>query len=365
MLGILVEDYKAEKKYKPNAIQFHKLLNSKKETEFPWMYRSSKSAPQNALRNLEKAFKRFFKKQAKFPKFKKKNIDDKFTVDGHIRVLETHIQLPKIGKIRLKERNYIPIGKPKSATISKKAGRWFVSVRYEIDISKKESNNEIIGVDLGIKNLATLSDGTIIPTVTTLKEKEEKLKRLNRRLSRQKKGSNSRKRTLLKIQRLHFHIANVRKDTLHKLTSLLVKTKPEGVITIEDLDVQGMLKNKYLAKSIANIGAYEFRRQLEYKCKWYGKELVIADRYFPSSKMDHKTGEINDNLKLSDRIIYHPDGTKTDRDLNAAINLRNYGNSASSARINAGGDERFQFNWRSVEWCSSKKPEINNKSTQP
>lgn len=178
------------------------------------------------------------------------------------------------------------------------------------------------------------------------------------------KGSNSRKKTLLKIQKLHFKISNSRKDILHKATSLLVKTKSEGVIVLEDLNVKGMMKNHKLSKAIGNCGFYEFRRQIEYKSKLYGKEVIIADRFFSSSKTDHKTGRKLDNLKLSDRIIYHSDGTQTDRDLNAAINLKNYGeglikNTDRLSEINASGEERSILS--KDKRCSSKKEEENIK----
>ena len=190
---------------------------------------------------------------------------------------------------------------------------------------------------------------------------------MQRKVCRQVKGSNSRGKTKKKIAKLHFHIANTRKDLIHKTTTLLAKTKSAKRIVIEDLNVCGMIKNHNLSKAISNIGCYEFRRQLTYKCEIYGKELVIADRWFPSSKMDHKTGEINENLKLSDRVIHHYDGTTTDRDVNAAINLKNYiGKNTvrhTGIKINAGGEKRFILaEIDSVERCFSKKPEKNIKS---
>ena len=330
MLATLKQDYDKSKlentkpTLKPNAIQFHKLLNSKKQTEFPWMYEVSKSAPQFALKAVEGAYKRFFNKEASFPRFKKKGIKDSFTVDGTIIINKDSVQLPRIGKVRLKESNYIPEGKPAKATISRRADKWFISVHYETDITQQNYIEDTIGVDLGIKNLITCSDGTVIPNSNKLKQLDKSLKRQQRKLARQTKGGSSYNKTKLKIQRLYMRISNSRQDILHKTTSLLVKTKPEKTIVIEDLNVKGMMKNHKLARAIGNCGWGEFVRQLKYKCEWYGKTLIIANRFFPSSKMDWKTGEINKDLKLSDRTIFHKDGTTTDRDLQGAINLKLY-----------------------------------------
>lgn len=354
----------AKKYLQPSAITLHKLLIEKKNTEFQWMKEVSKWSPQNALRHLEVAYKRFFKKLGKFPRFKKKDVKESFTLDSPVIVANSWIQLPKIGKIRLFEHGYLPEGTPKSATISKKAGRWFASISYEVEVEQKQYNNTVIGVDLGIKSLAVFSDGTYIRGTDRLNSKESLLKRLQRKASRQIKGSFSRRKTQLNIQKLHFDISNHRKDVLQKATTLLAKTKSSKVVVLEDLNVKGMTKNHCLAKAISNAGFGEFRRQIEYKAKWYGKELVVADRFFPSSKMDHKSGEYLPDLELSDRVIYHSDGTETDRDLNAAINLEDYGvlemnkNTVRYTGINAGGEER------SIESqdlrCSSRKPESNN-----
>jgi len=373
-LATLEEDYKSGKKeLKPTSITLHKLLNTKKDTEFPWMRKCSKWAMQNATRSIEEAYKRFFKHTSKFPQKKKKGKRDSFTLDKPIYVFENYIQLPKIGKVRLKEKGYIPTGNPKSATISLKVGRWFVAIKYEIPESIPiEHTEDSIGVDLGIKTFATFSDGTIIPTNNKLKKKEKYLKRQQRKLSRQVKGSNSRNKTKRRISKTHYHIANTKKDLIHKTTSLLAKTKLAKRIVIEDLNVKGMLKNHKLAKAIANIGYHEFRRQLTYKCEWYNKELVIADRWFPSSKMDHKTGEINNDLTLRDRIIFHKDETITDRDLNAAINLANYKginqltkkkDTVRYTGIKADGEERFIVESQDdFTRCSSMKSEKNIRS---
>lgn len=363
MLGLLMDDFKNDKKLKPNAMSIHKLWVQKKNSEFFWAKELSVWPVQYALRNAENAFKRFFKKQSKFPKFKKKGIKDSFSLNHPIIITNSKIQLPKIGKVRLKEYGYIPEGKPKSATITKKAGRWFVSVLYEVEIPENSWTDETLGVDLGIKTLATCSDGTVIKGSGKLKNKEASLKRLQRKFSRQVKGSNSRERTKRKIQNLHFKISNHRKDILHKATSILMKTKLEGIIAIEDLNVKGMLKNHCLAKAISNCGLYEFRRQLEYKAKWYGKRVKIVDRFFPSSKLCSCCGSLKEDLNLSERTYECDCGNIMDRDLNAAINIKNYipkteQNTVSSTEIYANGEGNSVKVSRSKR-SPSKKFEIN------
>ena len=359
-LGLLIEDYESgRKEIEPTKFTLISLLNKRKHTEFPWMREVSADTQDFTLGNLETAFKRFFKniknKKAKagFPRFKKRGKRDSFSLKQSITVENNRIKLPRIGWVRLKRHDYIPLGKPKSVTISLKAGRWFISVLYEFTPVKQEYNDDILGVDLGIKNLATCSDGTVFKNNERIKYYEKQKDQLQRKLKRQKKGSNSSKRTLLLLQKKYVKIANIRKDLLHKTTSHLVRTKPHGTIVLEDLHVKGMMKNHCLAGSLSRVSLGEFRRQVEYKSKWYGKTVIIADRFYPSSKMDHKTGEINKDLKLSDRIIHHPDGTQTDRDLNAAINLKNY-----PARSVGGGDKRF-IGSNLEPRCLSMKPEEN------
>jgi putative transposase len=334
----------------PNAIELHRELNQLKKIEFPWFYQSSKSAPQNALRDCDKAFANFFtrcKKKVKgkkgFPKFKsRKNPKQSFRLDGTIRVEANHIQLPRIGKIRLKETDYLPADqKILSATISRQANRWFVSIQVESpEREAKPANREALGIDLGIKTLATCSDGTTFENPKALRKNLKKLKRKQRQLSRKKKGSNNREKAKHNLAKLHYRIANIRRDCLHKITSSIVQKA--NVIVLEDLKIGNMLKNHHLAQAISDVGMSEFRRQIEYKAKWAGRTVVLAPTFFPSSKLDHKSGKVNRELKLSDRVIHHDDGSKTDRDLNAAINLENYYrqsiHTGSSSEIYASGD---------------------------
>ena len=309
----------------PNAIELHRKLNQLKKTEFGWMYEVSKCSPQEALRNLDRAFNNFFKKISRFPKFKsKKNGIGSFRLTGTIKVSEDTIQLPRLGKLRLKEKGYLPTdAKILSATVSEKAGRWFVSLQVEEEIDQPKlvkDQHDKVGVDLGIKTLATVSDGTIFENPKPLKKRLRKLQKLNRSLSRKQKGSQNRKKARNKLARFYFKISNIRKDTLHKMTTVLAKTK--RVIGIEDLNVSGMLKNRKLARSIADIGFFEFRRQLEYKGNWYGCQVVPVDRFFPSSKTCSVCGEINEKLTLAHREWYCEEcDTHHDRDFNASCNL--------------------------------------------
>ena len=317
----------------PNAIELHRRLNVIKPTELPWMYEVSKCSPQEALRNLDRAFDNFFKKRGKFPKFKsKKNGIGGFRLTGTIKVTENSVQLPRLGILKLKERGYLPLtAKILSASVSERAGRWFVSLQVEEDIPEYtgvKDEHDTVGVDLGIKTLATVSDGKVYKNPKPLKTKLRKLKRLQQSVSRKVKGSNNRKKATKKVARLYLNISNVRKDTLHKMTTILAKTK--RVVGIEDLNVSGMMKNRCLARSIADLGLFELRRQLTYKGGWYVCKIVPVDRFYPSSKLCSVCGEINENLTLADREwICEGCGTKHDRDHNASVNLENVAASSS------------------------------------
>jgi putative transposase len=341
----------------PGAMELHRELNTLKKTEFPWMYEASKCAGQEALRNLDRAYTNFFRRcksgtkgKKGFPRFKsKRNGIGSFRLTGSIHASETHVKLPVIGAVRLKEHGYIPTSDVRvlSATVSERAGRWFVSLQVEIENQdqhhEKDELHPIVGVDLGIKTLAVVSDGTAFENPNALKSKMRKLKRLQRSLSRKVKGSSNRKKAAKRVAKLHWRIANVRSDTLHKITTHLTRTK--SVIVIEDLNVSGMLKNHCLARAISDLGLCELRRQLGYKGEWNDCLIVTADRFFPSSKTCSECGWVNEDLKLSDREWVCLDcGCVHDRDHNAAVNLENWGVNAlvaaSSAETqNACGEE--------------------------
>jgi putative transposase len=208
-----------------------------------------------------------------------------------------------------------------SATVSERAGRWFVSVQVEKDIpDPKATYQPVVGVDLGILALATVSDGTRIENPHALKRDLGKIKRLQRVVSRRKKGSANREKAVRQLARAHLRVANVRKDTLHQVTSRLARTK--SAVVLEDLNVSGMAKNHHLAQAIADVGFYEFRRQMMYKGQWYGCQVILADPFYPSSKRCSQCGHIKLEMDLSERVyICDHCGLMIDRDLNAAINL--------------------------------------------
>jgi putative transposase len=312
------QDHPDDKIKFPTAIDLHKWLVALVKPDNQWYYECSKSAPQEALRNLRKSWDRWFQKISGVPRFKKKGKHDSFTLEGTVKILGNHkIQVPKIGILKTYER--LPQTQPKSVTISRQADRWFISFKIEVEVKISNLDN-VMGVDLGVKNLATLSTGEVIPGAKSYKEYQSKLRRLQW-LNRHKIiGSNNWKKAQIKIARLHQKIANIRKDTLHKLTTLLAKN--HGVIVIEDLNVSGMLANHKLAKAISDMGFYELRRQLEYKCQLYGTKLVIVDRWFPSSKTCSNCRVKKETLPSSERVFKCDScGFECDRDLNAAINL--------------------------------------------
>jgi putative transposase len=344
----------------PTAIDLHRELNVLKKTELNWMYEVSKCAPQEALRNLDKAFLNFFRRvslkkagkwngKISFPKFKSKKVGKgSFRLTGTIHVWDSCIQLPRLGLLRLKERGYFPTcAKINSATVSERAGRWFVSVQVEEEIeTPQKATGEPLGVDLGIKKMAVCSDGNYFENPKAVQKSLRALRRAQRELSRRKKGGKNRSKSRQKVAKLHYRIANIRSDARNKATTSIVtggsftaddqaKNKPQdrrpSVVVIEDLSVSGMLKNHKLARAISDVGFGEFRRQLTYKTALLGISLLVADRFFPSSKLCSAVGEsgcttafkgaINDNLTLNDREWICSCGALHDRDRNAAINL--------------------------------------------
>jgi len=302
----------------PTAIDLHKWLVALVKSENEWYYECSKSTPQQALMALREAWKRCFNKTAGVPKFKKKGKRDSFTLEGTVKIIGSNkIQVPVIGVLKTYER--LPFVLTKSCTISRQADRWFISFRFDVE-QQDLGNRSIVGVDLGVKELAILSTGEVFLGAKSYKKYAAKLSRMQW-LNRHKViGSANWKKAQIKIARLHRKIANIRKDTLHKLTTLLAKN--HGVVVIEDLNVSGMMANHKLAKSISDMGFFEFRRQLTYKCELYGSKLVVVDRWFPSSKTCSNCGTKKETLTLNERVFEcgHCNFT-IDRDLNAAINL--------------------------------------------
>ena len=309
---------------KPNKFILKKFFNNYVKPEYTWIKEKGicQKITQYAFDNLGKAFDRYFKKLGERPTFKKKGKHDSFTIDAGgkpINIGGIRIKLPSIGWVKTYEG--LPHTATKSMTISRIANNWFIAFAYEVDTQPTTKEYEIVGVDLGVKALATLSTGVVFPNPKYYLKQLRSLQRLSKQLCRKQKGSNNRVLAKNKLAKLHAHIANLRKDTLHKITTYLCKNHAK--IVIEDLNVSGMVKNHKLSQSISDCSFYEFRRQLEYKCKKFGSTLIIADRFYPSSKTCSNCGHRKSVLKLSQRIFDCDNcGFSLDRDLNAAINLK-------------------------------------------
>ncbi len=307
-----------------------------------WIREVYSKAVKKSIEDGCTAFTRFFKHQSDFPKFKKKGKSDvkMYFVRNNPKdcQCERHrLKIPTLGWIRIKEKGYIPTTKDgymiRSGTVSVKAGRFYVSVLVEIpDVNIDNSSNEGIGIDLGLKDLAIVSNGKTYRNINKsagLKKLEKQLIREQRSLSRKyenlKKGESTQRANIqkqrLKVQKLHHKMDNIRTDYINKTIAEIVKTKP-SYITIEDLNVKGMMKNRCLSKAVASQKFYEFRTRLKAKCDENGIELRVADRFYPSSKTCHHCGSVRKNLKLSDRIYRCECGYVADRDLNAALNLK-------------------------------------------
>ena len=307
-----------------------------------WIREVYSKAVKKSIEDGCTAFTRFFKHQSDFPKFKKKGKSDvkMYFVRNNPKdcQCERHrLKIPTLGWVRIKEKGYIPTTKDgymiRSGTVSVKAGRFYVSVLVEIpDINIDNNSNEGIGIDLGLKDFAIVSNGKTYRNINKsagLKKLEKQLIREQRSLSRKyenlKKGESTQRANIqkqrLKVQKLHHKMDNIRTDYINKTIAEIVKTKP-SYITIEDLNVKGMMKNRCLSKAVASQKFYEFRTRLKAKCDENGIELRVADRFYPSSKTCHHCGSVRKNLKLSDRIYRCECGYVADRDLNAALNLK-------------------------------------------
>ena len=316
--------------------------------EFSWIKEVSSKSVKQSIMNAQGAFKNFFDKKANFPKWKKKSNSDvkMYFVRNNktdCQCMRHKINIPTLGWMRLKEKGYIPTSKDgyiiKSGTVSCKAGRYYVSVLIEISENEKTVLNHFgMGVDLGVKDFAVCSDGKVYKNInksSRIRKLEKKLKREQRRLSRKyeslKKSKNNLKgeatrqnirKQKLKVQKLHHKLDCIRTDYIRKVVSELVKTKPMW-ITLENLNISGMMKNRHLSKAVAQQKFFEFRTKLTAKCKEYGIELRLVDRFYPSSKLCHQCGCLKSDLKLSDRTYTCLEcGYTADRDFNASLNLR-------------------------------------------
>lgn len=328
-----------------SAYDFSKWLNNvylKQNPDKQWIKNTSAKSVKQSIINAETAFKRFFKKQARFPRFKKKGVSGVklyFVKNSASQVIycERHrIKIPKLGWVRLKEKGYIPVTKSgciiRSGTVSKKAGRYYVSVLVEVYDSPKISlNTSGLGIDVGVKELAVLSNGDVYHNINKtdrIKRLEKRIKRIQRSLSRKqgnkKKGEATLGRNInkdkLKLQRLYKRLDDIRDDYINQTINKIVKTKPSYIV-IEDLNIAGMLKNRHLAKAVASQKLYSFLTKLINKCRRLGIEVRCVSRWFASSKICYKCGRIKTDLKLKDRIYNCICGWVCDRDLNASYNL--------------------------------------------
>ncbi|HAT4148703.1 transposase [Clostridium perfringens] len=342
------EIYEKEGKF-VSGMEFSKWLNNEyipNNQEMNWIKEVSSKATKQAIMNGDKAFKDFFKKAKGFPRFKKKKNQDvkayfpknnktDWTIERY------RVKIPTLGWVRLKEFGYIPINSiVKSGTVSQKADRYYVSILVEEDYKEvSKSINEGVGIDLGIKDFAICSDGNKFKNINktyNVKKLEKKLKREQRRLSRKyeslkirnkniKEGRPTRQniqKQVVKVQKLHKRLTNIRTDYINKTVAKIVEQKP-SYVTIEDLNVKGMMKNKHLSKAVAQQKFFEFKTKLTVKCKEKNIELRIVDRFYPSSKTCSQCGKVKKDLKLSNRIYKCDCGLSVDRDLNASINLKN------------------------------------------
>lgn len=324
---------------RPKHSELKKRLVELKKGEAPFLYEVSAHIGQQALVDLERAFDRFFKglkgtgPKSGYPKFKKKGERDSARL-YEVTLEERGLRLPNVGRVRLKEscseRGFQ--GRVLSATVRRRADRWFVSLcveqeRAHVEPREVTTPSSVVGVDLGLKNAAVIHDGEttrVVEPQQALRKNLKRLRRLNRHLARKQKGSANREKAKLELARLHYRVACQRQEHLHQLSSSLARTK--AVIVVEDLHVRGMQRNKHLALSISDAGMGELRRQLTYKSEWYGAQLVIVDRFYPSSKTCSACDAVRESLSLSERVFAcGACGFSIDRDENAAINLRRLG----------------------------------------
>jgi putative transposase len=337
---------KLENKELINILNLKKEFNSIKLEQYPWIYESPKDANQQPFTNLSKTLNRYFKnKDISFPKFKTKYKNDSFYVSNDkFKINNKSIYIPHIGLIRLTEPLRFQ-GKIMSAVVSRKAGRWFVAISVEIEnYHKNLTSNNQIGLDLGITDFATLSDGQKFKSPKPLKANLAKLKRANQSLSRKKESSNNRRKAKISLQKIHYRITNIRKDFLHKFTSKLCAENQ--AIAIENLKVSNMVKNHKLSRAILDLGWHEFKRQLKYKCEIWGNDIAIIDTWFPSSKLCSDCGFKVNKMPLNIREwICHNCKSEHDRDINAANNLKNtlgyreIHASADTAHVSVAGQE--------------------------
>ncbi|XZN94413.1 MAG: RNA-guided endonuclease InsQ/TnpB family protein [Microcoleus sp.] len=311
----------------PSAIDLHKKLIAEVKSVNDWYYETNKNVPQKALADLRQAWDRCFKKVSKQPRFKKKGHRDSFYLESGTKAKPMikndgkRVKLPSIGWVKLAEP--LPVTAIHNCVISRQADRWFIAIKYEIEKPYVDADRPIVGVDIGIKELAVCSHGKVFSNPQAYRGLSKRLKRSQRRVSKRVKGSKNRAKAVKKLSKLHARVSNIRKDAIHKLTNYLAKNHSE--IKIEDLSVKSFLKNHKLAGAIADCGMYEFRRQLEYKTEKFSSKLTLVDRMFPSSQICSNCGKHRHKMPLKNRVYVCPEcGHTEDRDLNAARNIERW-----------------------------------------
>jgi len=328
---------------KPTAYGLKKQFNSIKRQEYPFCYDVTKCSPETAFKNLGVAFVNFFRrvKQGKkpgYPRYKKRGMHDSFGLSNDkVKLKGKRVLISKLGWVKLTEFWRFSGDELLSATVSRQAGRWFVSFNSEAVMDDPILSDYVVGVDIGVKKLAVTSDGEVFDNPRALVKAQERICLYQKSVSRKRKGSSNRKKAVLKLAGHHYRISNIRKDSLHKASNAIVKIA--GVIGIENLDVAGMLKNRRLSRAISDASLSELHRQIGYKAAWHGVIVVKADRYYPSSKTCSSCGEVKQDLSLSERVYRCRCGLELDRDINAAINLKNYaeGFSVQACRLGSAG----------------------------
>lgn len=337
---------KRNERYQNNEVSTYnkdaaELTQLKKQDEYVWLKEGLSQSLQRTLRNLDTAFNSFFAKRNKFPKFKSRRHKQSFCIPQNTKVENNKLYIPKFKEgIKIKQHRAVE-GEIINSTISKKpCGHYYVTITVEKSIEKYEPNTKSVGVDLGIKDLAILSDGKRYKNIKSYKTLETRLARLQRRHSKKEKGSANREKSRKKVARLHERIANIRSNHLHQITSKIVSENQ--TICLEDLNVKGMLRNRKLAKSVADVSFYEFVRQIQYKSEWHGRTAILIDRWYPSSKTCHHCNFVNQDLTLNDRDWDCPRCEKhLNRDFNAAKNIEREGlrlNTVGTTEIQACGE---------------------------
>lgn len=321
-----------------NYVGLSKLIPEWKKVDAEFLKETTSGCLTQALIDQDKAYKNFFEGRAKYPKFKKKHNQQSVRYQLDQRIIATNykpgfLRLPKLGEVKL-AWSRMPQGIPKMATVSRDcAGRYWVSMSITEEIQQLPQKTNAVGVDVGVKDVAVTSDGYHSGAPKFTRKYERKLKRQQRKLSHMVKGSNRWKKQKTVVAKVHAKIADCRKDWTHKLTHMLIAEN--SVIGMEDLNVKGMMANRKLSKAVADSGLHEFRRQMEYKAAWHGRTIVLADRWFASSKTCSCCGQIKSDLKLSDRIYRCDCGLVMDRDENAAQNLLKLCTAGIFAGVNA------------------------------